>query len=201
MGAHGRCRATGGVSTTTDPTRRGTMAPERISRAATILPRRRSPANVYGVALMLVASGGTEAPGGESEEWIVTRETSVSRVTTVHDLSGAKSWPGGWRPEHKPAYTSLLPDRSGRIRVSRELASERVTDCTDPADWNPGSQTTVPCWRADRVLDAFDHVGCPCRQRKVAPASATCGSNSVRYVVTVSLSGSTTQTSDAPAAR
>ncbi len=71
------------------------------------------------------------------------------------------TWNGPLIPEHKPAYTRFLPDRSGRVWLVREGPSERVSgDCTDDfSDPDNVRRNYQPCWVAATFLDAFDPEG------------------------------------------
>ena len=78
-----------------------------------------------------------------------------------------RQWEPGWDwngpeiPDHKPAYSRLMPDRSARIWVVRQGPSRRVTDerTEDFSDYAASRRDYRPCWVAELFLDAFDTEG------------------------------------------
>lgn len=63
-------------------------------------------------------------------------------------------------PDHKPAYFSLVPAVSGEIWVLRHGPSEPVPDCPgDPLEIGHPAAWENPCWREQRIIDAFDDEG------------------------------------------
>ena len=68
------------------------------------------------------------------------------------------SWNGPGIPDHKPAYGSLVPDRSERIWVGREGEGQKVEGCDeDPEEWM--DYYREPCWTAETHWDLFRMSG------------------------------------------
>jgi hypothetical protein len=69
-------------------------------------------------------------------------------------------WDGAEMPQHKPAFRWFTPAVSGEIWVSRDIGSERLSDCTeDPLEEYSGETSIRPCFRAVYAADVFDSDG------------------------------------------
>ena len=71
------------------------------------------------------------------------------------------SWDGAEIPTHRPAFSTIVPVRSGGYWVRREGVSHKVPDCTeDPmAAGVVGEAPVKRCWESEWILDAFDESG------------------------------------------
>lgn len=68
------------------------------------------------------------------------------------------TWSGPSIPSHKPAFSQLLADVSGRIWVRRPGPGYHVEEeCNE--DPEPGSPFGTPCWRETTTWDVFDEEG------------------------------------------
>jgi hypothetical protein len=67
-------------------------------------------------------------------------------------------WNGPPIPEHKPAYSHLVGDRSGRIWVARPGPGERLEGGTEDSQ-NPGDFWFNPLWRDGLLVDVFEETG------------------------------------------
>jgi hypothetical protein len=70
------------------------------------------------------------------------------------------TWNGAGMPKERPAYASLIADRSGATWVARYGAAIRVGECADPlAEDAASTASSEPCWQDTFVLDVFDAEG------------------------------------------
>jgi len=78
-------------------------------------------------------------------------------LARIHAYVPDWTWNGNDIPAVKPAYGSFLPDRSGRIWVTREGPGAHVGgECSE----NPQPSDDVePCWSAPTLWDVFDEEG------------------------------------------
>jgi hypothetical protein len=67
-------------------------------------------------------------------------------------------WNGPPIPEHKPAYSHLIGDHSGRIWVGRPGPGERLEGGTEDSS-DPGNFWFNPLWRDRPILDVFGGKG------------------------------------------
>jgi hypothetical protein len=74
------------------------------------------------------------------------------------DLAPEFVWPDEETPRTKPAFSTLIPDRDGRVWVLRELAGVPLADCDpDPDDFSDFLEH--PCWHQPYALDGFGADG------------------------------------------
>ena len=70
------------------------------------------------------------------------------------------TWDGAEIPDHKAAYTALIPALSGETWVARWGASERLSPCAeDPVEAGQQAAYEKPCWKNEEIVDAFDADG------------------------------------------
>ena len=92
----------------------------------------------------------------EHKEWERRRTIAAHRAMNNPELI----WDGAGIPDHKSAYSSLIPAASGETWVTRPGSSVRFTDCAeDPiAEGHPAGYDR-PCWSDQRSVDVFGDEG------------------------------------------
>jgi hypothetical protein len=68
------------------------------------------------------------------------------------------AWNGPEVPARKPAYSALVPDRSGRVWVERPGPGVRLEGC-DPSPRTADEILRAPCWRQTSTWEVFDLEG------------------------------------------
>jgi hypothetical protein len=68
------------------------------------------------------------------------------------------AWNGPDIPDHKPAFSLLMPDRSGRVWVARPGPGEHIEGC-DETFFAGRAWLRDPCWRDSLVLEVFETDG------------------------------------------
>jgi len=92
----------------------------------------------------------------EHKEWERRRTVSLRRRYNGADFT----WDGAEIPDHKAAYTSLIPALSGETWVLRWGASIRLDDCTeDPIAEGYQAAYERPCWDNENIVDVFGADG------------------------------------------
>ncbi len=70
------------------------------------------------------------------------------------------TWDGAGMPTSKPAFSGILPAKTGEIWVRRQGLGEQVADCVDnPLQVSPAEAAEAPCWRDRMIIDVFDATG------------------------------------------
>ena len=70
------------------------------------------------------------------------------------------AWDGAEIPDHKPAYSMLVPALSGETWVVRWGASVPLADCAqDPIDEGYQASAERPCWDNENIVDVFGADG------------------------------------------
>jgi len=81
-----------------------------------------------------------------------------SATANMRDTQPDWTWNGADIPSHKPAYSALLADASGRIWVRRPGPGYHVEEeCNE--DPEPGAPFGTPCWRETTTWEVFDEEG------------------------------------------
>jgi hypothetical protein len=68
------------------------------------------------------------------------------------------AWNGNPIPETKPAFSLLIPDRSGRVWVLRPGPGVHIEGCDEQIE-DPTSFWRDPCWRDSNSLEVFELEG------------------------------------------
>ena len=82
------------------------------------------------------------------------------RIASQRRFAPEFDWDGAEIPDHKPAYTTLIPAFSGETWVVRSGESVRLPDCAeDPIEegWQAGYER--PCWDNENIVDVFGADG------------------------------------------
>jgi hypothetical protein len=103
----------------------------------------------------------------EHREWERRRKVAGQRQyiasLSAHGLAEDDpdfTWDGAEIPNHKPAYSSLIPALSGETWVVRWGASVRLADCVeDPIDEGLNASYERPCWDNENIVDVFGADG------------------------------------------
>ena len=86
----------------------------------------------------------------DEAEWR-TASLTARRRSSMPDWT----WDGPPIPAHKPAYSALIPDHSGRLWVEHVIRTEPVTPC-DTNPLSPAGDRPLSCWRQVNGVDVFD---------------------------------------------
>ena len=73
-------------------------------------------------------------------------------IDSAREMDPTWTWNGPDIPDHKPFFSRIYADQSGRVWLLRPGPSNYVADCDD----NPGDQ---PCWRSTSTSDVFGPDG------------------------------------------
>ena len=88
-------------------------------------------------------------------------EAAAHRRGATRYLRGVDpSWTWGDEkiPDTKPAYNMFVPAVSGEVWVVRNGPASPISGC-DEDTFEPSQQNTAPCWREQRIVDAFGADG------------------------------------------
>jgi len=92
----------------------------------------------------------------EHKEWERRYAVAFQRRGNAPEIT----WDGAEIPDHKTAYTRLIPTLSGETWVARWGASVRLPGCVeDPVEAGQQTAWENPCWSNEEIVDAFDADG------------------------------------------